>query len=104
MLGAAVVAGAAGVGATTAQAAEFGFHMRGPAAYIPPCPGPGYVWIAGYSNNGYWVPGYWNNVGYGIRAGGPGLRFEYGRSRGWDGDRGQERHFEGDRGPGHFRR
>jgi hypothetical protein len=60
MLGAAVVAGAAGLGATTAQAAEFGVHVRGPVAYVPPCPGPGYVWVAGYMANGYWVPGYWN--------------------------------------------
>lgn len=27
--------------------------------YQPPCPGPGYIWIAGYYNGGYWVPGYW---------------------------------------------
>ena len=57
MLGAAMVAGAAGLGAAQAQAAEFGFHMRGPVAFVPPCPGPGYVWVAGYMANGYWVPG-----------------------------------------------
>jgi hypothetical protein len=60
MLGAAMVAGVATVGATTAQAAEFGFRVRGPVAYIPPCPGPGYIWTNGYMANGYWVPGYWN--------------------------------------------
>src|SRR5208282_3261743 len=63
MLGAAVVAGGLGFGATTAQAAEFGIYARGPVAYVPPCPGPGYVWIAGYMANGYWVPGYWEFVG-----------------------------------------
>jgi len=60
MLGAAMVAGMAAVGATTAQAAEFGFRVRGPVAYVPPCPGPGYVWTNGYMANGYWVSGYWN--------------------------------------------
>lgn len=31
------------------------------AAYRPPCPGPGYVWVDGY-NDGYgnWVDGYWS--------------------------------------------
>ena len=55
-----MVAGLAAVGATTAQAAEFGFRVRGPVAYVPPCPGPGYVWTNGYMANGYWVSGYWN--------------------------------------------
>lgn len=63
MLGAAVVAGGLGLAAAPAQAAEFGIYARGPVAYVPPCPGPGYVWIAGYNANGYWVPGYWNFVG-----------------------------------------
>ena len=91
MLGAAVVAGAAGMGSTTAQAAEFGFHMRGPVAYVPPCPGPGYVWTAGYMANGYWVPGYWNlRV---VRAVGPQVRY----------DRGFDRHFDRDPDRGHER-
>ena len=66
MLGAAVVAGGLGLGATTAQAAEIGVYVRGPVAYVPPCPGPGYVWVAGYYNGGGWVPGYWNLVGGGV--------------------------------------
>lgn len=98
MLGAAVVAGAVGLGATTAQAAEFGFHMRGPAAYVPPCPGPGYVWVAGYMTNDYWVPGYWEFAGG--RYDGPGVRYDRGfdrdRDRGWD--RGRDRNFDRDRG------
>ena len=106
MLGAAVVAGAAGVGTMAAQAAEFGFHMRGPVAYVPPCPGPGYVWVAGYTANGYWVPGYWNFVGYNGR--GPEVRFERGfyrdYDRHFDRDRDQYRDRDRDRGQERFRR
>ena len=64
VLGAAVMAGAMGLGATRAQAAEFGIYVGGPVAYVPPSPGAGYVWIAGYMNRGYWVPGYWALRGY----------------------------------------
>lgn len=94
MLGAAVVAGVAGMSATTAQAAEFGFRVRGPVAYVPPCLGAGYVWVAGYMANGYWVPGYWNFVG--VRVGGPVVRFGYGR--------GFDRHFVPEHGHERFRR
>jgi hypothetical protein len=90
MLGAAMVAGVAAVGATTAQAAEFGVYVRGPVAYVPPCPGPGYVWTASYMANGYWVPGVWRFGGG--RFVGPVVRF----------DHGFDRHF--DRGHEHFRR
>jgi len=44
VLGAAVMAGALGTGATKAQAAD--------------------VWIGGYMNHGYWVPGRWEFRGY----------------------------------------
>jgi hypothetical protein len=65
VLGAAVVAGALGLGATRAQAAQFGIYVGTPvAAYVPPSPGAGYVWIAGYMNHGYWVPGRWEFRGY----------------------------------------
>jgi hypothetical protein len=34
-----------------------------PAAYVPPCPGPGYVWTAGYwypyAGRRVWRSGYW---------------------------------------------
>jgi len=56
--------------------------------YIPPCPGEGYVWTAGYNNGGYWVPGQW--VFRGSQEG-------YGNGfyqRHFDGD---ERRFEGRR-------
>jgi hypothetical protein len=81
MLAAAVAVGAASLGAAPAQAAGFGFHMRGPVAYLPPCPGAGYVWVAGYMNNGYWVPGFWNFVG--VR--GQVARFGVGFDRHFDG-------------------
>lgn len=93
MLGAAVVAGGLGAGAATAQAAEFGVYVRGPVAYVPPCPGPGYVWIAGYQANGYWIPGRWNFVGN---------RGSYARfDERWDFDR-DRRDYAHDRD--HFRR
>jgi hypothetical protein len=61
MLGAAVLAGAAVMGTARADAAvvRFGVAVGAPVAYVPPCPGPGYVWVAGY--RGY--PGRWNFVG-----------------------------------------
>jgi hypothetical protein len=62
MLGAAIAAGGLGMGTATAQSFEFGVYSRGPAAYVPPCPGPGYVWVAGYQSDGYRVPGRWNFV------------------------------------------
>jgi hypothetical protein len=98
MLGAAVVAGGLGLGATTAQAAEFGNYARGPVAYVSPCPGPGYVWIAGYMANGYWIPGRWNFAG--VRGGGPFVRGNVGWGRGPAFDR----HFDRDRGHERFRR
>jgi hypothetical protein len=64
MLGAAVVAGGLGLAATPAKAAEWGVYVGGPAAYVPPCPGPGYEWVAGYYSGGYWVPGRWAFAGY----------------------------------------
>jgi hypothetical protein len=63
MLGAAVVAGGLGLAATPSKAAEWGVYVGGPAAYVPPCPGPGYQWVAGYYSDGYWVPGRWAFVG-----------------------------------------
>src|SRR5277367_1971592 len=29
------------------------------AAYVPPCPGPGYAWVAGYYAGPAWHAGYW---------------------------------------------
>ncbi len=33
-------------------------------SYIPPSPGEGFTWVAGYYNGGYWVPGSWVFRGY----------------------------------------
>lgn len=80
MLGAAILAGTFGLGATSANAAQFGIYIgAGPAAYAPPCPGPGYSWVAGYWDDGYWVPGRWAYVG------GYDRDDYYGRPD-WDGD------------------
>ena len=103
ILGAAVLAGGLGLGSATAQAAEFRVYARGPVAYVPPCPGPGYVWVAGYYNNGDWVPGYWNypRVGVGVVVGG---RIGYvDHDRGFYRDRDDHR-FERDHDRDHFRR
>jgi hypothetical protein len=59
MLAAAVAVGGLGLTAAPAKAAQFGVYIGAGPNYIPPSPGPGYVWIAGYYSNGYWVPGQW---------------------------------------------
>lgn len=116
MMAAAMAVGALGFGAATAHAAHIGIYIGGPAAYVPPCPGPGYQWTAGYWDDDDWVPGQWVFVGggpayYGGTAyyGGPAYYGGYyGREwhgdddhRGWGGDRGGwgGEHFRGgDRG------
>ena len=100
VLGAAMLAGAVGLGATKAQAAEFRVYVGGPVAYVPPCPGPGYSWVAGYYDRGYWVPGRWNFVGYRSRYG----YAHYDRDRRWDRDRHYDRDRGHDRDRDHFRR
>lgn len=68
LLGAALALGTFALTAAPAQAARIGVFIGAgaPAAYVPPCPGPGYAWVGGNWANGYWVPGYWNFVGVGI--------------------------------------
>jgi hypothetical protein len=112
VLGAALVAGGLGLGATSAQAAEFRIAIGGPAAYIPPSPGVGYVWVAGYYNNGYWVPGYWNYAGVGyVRDRRPVVIYDRDHDRRYAyADRDDHRRFDrddhrgGDRDGNHFRR
>ena len=49
MLGAAVLAGAACLGSVPAQAAQIGVYVGvHDRYYVPPSPGPGYFWTAGY--------------------------------------------------------
>lgn len=87
MLGAAILAGAVGLGATNARAAQFGIYIGGgPAAYVPPCPGPGYAWVAGYYDGGYWIPGRWAFTAHFDRD-------DYYRGRAWD----RDRYYGGDR-------
>ncbi|MFZ0301289.1 MAG: hypothetical protein WAL75_01335 [Terracidiphilus sp.] len=68
VLGAALIAGTLGLGATQAKAAVR-IVVGGPVAYVPPCPGPGYFWTAGYYNAGVWVPGFWRFRGPGVGVG-----------------------------------
>ncbi|HEV2488108.1 MAG TPA: hypothetical protein VGT08_21480 [Terracidiphilus sp.] len=110
MLGAAVLAGAAGVASIPAQAAQFGIYVQGPAAYVPPSPGPGYVWSAGYMYDGYWVPGRWDFVGYGYRDGFMGRDFDrddrgryFDRDLDWNRDRYRDRDWDRDRDRYHDR-
>jgi hypothetical protein len=85
MLGVAILAGAAGLGAANANAAQFGIYIGAPAAYAPPSPGPGYAWTAGYYANGYWVPGRWAYAGRYDRD-------DFYRDRDWD----RNRHYDRD--------
>jgi hypothetical protein len=100
MLGAAVVAGAAALGAAQAQAAEFGIYARGPVAYVPPCPGAGYFWTAGYQAHGYWIPGRWEFRGGRDRE--AFARIDRGRDREFDRGRNWDR--RNDRDHDRFRR
>jgi hypothetical protein len=63
MLAAALAVGGLGLTAAPAKAAQIGVYIGAGPAYAPPCPGPGYAWIAGYYSNGYWVPGRWAFTG-----------------------------------------
>ena len=97
--------------ATPANAAQFGVYIGGQSAYVPPCPGPGYEWVAGYYSGGYWVPGRWNfrGAGYGNnfyhvnRYYGDRDDYRYVRDRDDHHDRDRDRHDRDDRGD-HFRR
>jgi hypothetical protein len=68
--------GILGAVASAAQAQAYvGFrgHIRPEVVVAAPvCPGPGYVWIAGYYEDGIWIPGRWifrGVVGEGFYAG-----------------------------------
>jgi len=107
MLGAAIVTGAVGMGATPAHAAQFGIYVGGPAAYVPPCPGPGYAWVNGYMANGYWVPGQWqfmrsDDRGW-DREDGWGREYGWRRDNGWRRDDGWRRERDWNRGGGYGR-
>jgi hypothetical protein len=101
MLGAAMLAGAAAIGSASANAAQIGVYIGAHSEYVPPCPGPGYEWVAGYYDGGYWIPGRWAfAASYGGYGGGYGYdRHHYYRSRDWDRDRyyDRDRHRDRDR-------
>ena len=106
LLGAALAVGVLALSAAPAQAARVRVYVGVgvPAAYVPPCPGPGYAWVGGYWANGYWTPGYWNYVGYGPRVvvrGGFGWDRGYVDHRDFDHRGRDDRHFDRD---DHFRR
>jgi hypothetical protein len=84
MLAIALAAGTLGLGASQAHAARIGFGVyAGAPAYMPPCPGPGYEWVAGSYANGYWAPGFWRapEARYGVAVRG-GFRGGYGWAHG----------------------
>src|SRR6185437_14417020 len=94
MFGAALAVGAMRLAAVPAHAAHIriGVAIGGPVAYVPPYPGPGYVWVNGYWAEGAWVPGYWNYAGVAPEVGyygAPGYYREpgYYHDRDWDHDR-----------------
>jgi hypothetical protein len=65
-----------------APAYGFGVTIGAPVAdtYIPPCPGDGYDWVAGYYNGGVWVPGAWRmRAGYRVGFVDHGYGHGYGR-------------------------
>jgi len=88
MLGAAILAGAVAIGTTSAKAAEIGVYIGGGPAYAASYPGPGYIWVDGYYNGGYWIPGRWAYTGRFDRD-------DYYRGRDWD--RGRYRDWDRDR-------
>jgi hypothetical protein len=69
ILRALALTGVLGLGAAAAQAQPrvfVGVGVRAPVvvAAVPPCPGVGYVWSAGYYNGPVFVPGRWIYRGY----------------------------------------
>jgi WXXGXW repeat (2 copies) len=70
-----------------------GFYPPPPAyaSYIPPCPGPDYIWVDGYWSPDYgrntWVAGYWNRQPFDNRFnyGGPRQSFTRGFDRNFSG-------------------
>lgn len=104
-IAAAMAVAALGFGSTAAHAAHIGIgvYVGGPGAYVPPCPGPGYQWTAGYWDGGYWVPGQWVFVGGPAYYGAPAYYGGY-YHRDWDDDdgyRGGWGHDDWHRGWGH---
>jgi hypothetical protein len=67
ILRALALTGILGLGAAAGAQAQTGVFIgvRAPiVAVIPPCPGDGYFWSAGYYSGPVWVPGRWVFRGY----------------------------------------
>jgi hypothetical protein len=91
-----------------------GYYAPPAVAYVPPCPGPGYTWVAGYwyrsGPHRYWRRGYWAPPRHhyrdhyyrrGFRGHDRDFRFnDRGRGRDWDRYRGRDhdRRWDRDRG------
>lgn len=75
-----------------APAYGFGVTVGAPVVdtYVPPCPGDGYEWNAGYYSSGVWIPGAWRmRAGYrvGFVDHGFGRGYERGYGHGFYGRR-----------------
>jgi hypothetical protein len=68
---------AAGAQAQAQVRAFVGFRAPVVVAAVPPCPGVGYVWTAGYYNGPAWVPGRWIYRGNGGFYARRDYRFDY---------------------------
>ncbi|HVT97740.1 MAG TPA: hypothetical protein VHE33_09545 [Acidobacteriaceae bacterium] len=67
ILRALALTGIVGFGAAAGAQAQTRFYVgigTSAVAAIPPCPGEGYVWTAGYYDSYGWVPGQWVYRGY----------------------------------------
>jgi hypothetical protein len=97
-LGAVVVAGGLGLSAAPAQAAEYGFHARGPVVREGFRPEVRAGWVGARPVDRYWAPGPRAYLG----VGGP----VYGGGVAWGRGPVYDRHFDGrfDRGHERFRR
>ncbi len=76
-----------------------GYGYQAGAEYMGPSPGEGYVWVAGYYQGAYWVPGAWVFQGRRDwdRSYGYGRGFEFEHERHFNNDR----RFDGDRNRGY---
>ena len=101
-VGAVVVAGGLGLSAAPAQAAEYGFHARGPVARAPFRPEVRAGWVGARPVDRYWAPGPRAYVGVGVPSPVYGGGVAWGRGPVYD------RHFDArfghDRGFERFRR
>jgi len=83
--------GAASIAAQAQVRIFFGIGAPAPIlapSYVPPCPGPGYIWAPGYYYGQVWIPGRWVD------------RDDYYRGWGWGRDYDYDHHDWDHRGHG----